>query len=76
MCRSGWSEPPPRPPREPRSGVKASTGATGNELKPGEETGGDFLEVAGKEVSIEATWWPRVAEDGGSLVAGDDGAED
>ena len=45
-------------------------GATGKELNPGDDTGGDFF-VAENTASMPLA--PRAA---GSLVAGDDGADD
>lgn len=56
-------------PLEPRSGVYASTGATGKELKPGDETWGDFF-------SAENIAPRPLAREKGSLWAGDDGADD
>jgi hypothetical protein len=53
--------------------VYASTGATGNELKLGEETGGDFL-PAEKTDSIPLAAALLAAVE--SLVAGDEGADD
>lgn len=48
----------------------ASTGATGNELKPGEETWGDFFSA---ENTASRPLAPREKF---SFVAGEDGAED
>lgn len=56
--------------REPLSGVYASTGATGNELNPGDDSCGDLLPA---ENTVPR---PLAFRDETSLVAGDDGAED
>lgn len=48
----------------------ASTGATGNELKPGDDTWGVFF-VAENTASS-----PLAPREAGSLTAGDDGADD